>query len=98
LLIADSGLAAEIDRALAELGGDWDDRVWVVGGGADSPRRGAPLQALTAAEPAGPCADALPGGGYNVMVYTSGTTGRPKGIERTPLPWARGPAPGGGAP
>ena len=86
LLITDSGLAAEIDRALAELDGDWDDRVWVVGVGANTPWRGRSFEAVIAAEPAEPLADALPGGGYNVMVYTSGTTGRPKGIERAPLP------------
>jgi long-chain acyl-CoA synthetase len=82
LLIADPGLAAEVDRALAEVPIP-EDRVWTSG---DAPAwRGVRLEARMAAEEASPLPDALPGG-YNVMIYTSGTTGRPKGIVRDPLP------------
>jgi long-chain acyl-CoA synthetase len=84
LLVTDAAMSGEIDRALAELDGWEDDRVWVVG--QRTPWRGRSFEAVIAAEPAEPLADVLPGGGYNVMIYTSGTTGRPKGIERAPLP------------
>jgi long-chain acyl-CoA synthetase len=84
LIVADPGLAPEIDRALAELGGDLAERLWVVGEA--PPWRGRSFEEVIAAEPAEPLADSLPGGGYNVLIYTSGTTGRPKGIERAPLP------------
>lgn len=84
LLVTDPHLAPEIDRALAELGGGWDERLWVTG--AAKPWRGRALEEVIAAESAEPLDDALPGGGYNVLIYTSGTTGRPKGIERAPLP------------
>jgi long-chain acyl-CoA synthetase len=49
----------------------------VVGGGApDSPS----FEDAVAAAPDTPPAGGVPQGGFNVLVYTSGTTGRPKGV------------------
>ena len=77
VLLAAGDLAAEVDRAAAELG--WpDERRWVVGEG----ERGRSYEAVLAEQSDAPLADALPGGGFNTLVYTSGTTGRPKGIDR----------------
>lgn len=42
-----------------------------------------PIEAATAAEPDGPLDDPTPG---TTMLYTSGTTGRPKGVHRPPAP------------
>jgi long-chain acyl-CoA synthetase len=79
VLLADARLAEEIDRAAAEVG--WsDEALWVVGDAA--PWRGRAYEDVLGAEAAEPLADAFRGGGYNVRVYTSGTTGRPKAVER----------------
>lgn len=83
VLLAAGDLAAEVDRAAAELG--WpDERRWVVGEGA----RGRAYEAVLAAESEGSLTDVYPGGGFNTLVYTSGTTGRPKGIDRAMDPAA----------
>ena len=87
-MVADSGatvivgaadLRAEIDRAVDELG--WPDAArWIVG--ADTPWRGRAYEDVLADESDDEPAEAHVGGGFNVLMYTSGTTGRPKGIER----------------
>jgi len=79
VLLSDVSLAAEVERAVAEVA--WPAaRNWVVGDAAPAHGRGyeAVLESCSAEEPAG----AFTGGGFNTLVYTSGTTGRPKGIER----------------
>ena len=57
-----------------------DDALWVTG--ADRPWRGCSYEEALAAECAAEPDGGFTGGGFNVLVYTSGTTGRPKGIER----------------
>ncbi|HXQ22995.1 MAG TPA: AMP-binding protein [Candidatus Acidoferrales bacterium] len=88
-MIADSGatlvvgagdLHDEIDRACAHLRWSDDARLWVVGDG--TPWRGRAYETMLAAESDAEPENALIGGGLNVMMYTSGTTGRPKGIDR----------------
>jgi long-chain acyl-CoA synthetase len=83
VIVGAPDLRAEIDRAMHELPLA-DAALWVIG--PDTPWRGQAYEALLAAahdrEPDG----AFTGGGYNVMVYTSGTTGRPKGIDRASDP------------
>ncbi len=78
LAIGAADLRDEIERAVAEL--RWpDDALWITG--SDAPWRGNSYESMLAAEDD----DEPPGsfvGGFNVMMYTSGTTGRPKGIER----------------
>jgi long-chain acyl-CoA synthetase len=78
LLVAAADLRDEVDRAMAELG--WaDDRLWVV----DEPRwRGRSYEDALAGESGRPLEGSFTGGGFNALVYTSGTTGRPKGIDR----------------
>ena len=83
VIVGDPELHDEIDRAMHELSLP-DSALWVIGAG--MPWRGvayeAQLAASTDTEPAG----GFVGGGYNVLVYTSGTTGRPKGIDRASDP------------
>ncbi len=80
LLITDASLAEEIDRALAEAPLP-EERIWVLGEG--KPWRGRRFEEATRAEIDTPLdASFLPGGAYDVMAYTSGTTGRSRGIVR----------------
>jgi long-chain acyl-CoA synthetase len=79
LMVSAPSLREEVDRALVELA--WsDDRVWVIG--SESPWRGCSYEELLAAEADDEPGPSFTGGGFNALVYTSGTTGRPKGIER----------------
>jgi long-chain acyl-CoA synthetase len=80
VVLAAPDLAPEVDRAMAELSWQEEDRLWVVG--ARAPWRGRSYERVLAAEPASEPGGAFVGGGFNTMIYTSGTTGRPKGIER----------------
>jgi long-chain acyl-CoA synthetase len=83
VIVAAPDLRAEVDRALSELPLA-DDALWVIG--PDAPWRGQSYETQLAAAPDSEPASAFVGGGYNVMVYTSGTTGRPKGIDRVTDP------------
>lgn len=78
LIVAENSLAGEVDGALALL--DKNLPVWVVGD--DPPWRGEAYERELATAAPEEAIDFFPGGGFNVLVYTSGTTGRPKGIER----------------
>jgi long-chain acyl-CoA synthetase len=79
ILIGAADLRAEIERAIGEL--SWsNDALWVVG--ETTPWRGRPYEAVLAAEGAAEPEHGFAGGGFNVLMYTSGTTGRPKGIDR----------------
>lgn len=80
LLVAENALAPEIDRALHQAGMTGSLPVWVVG--EEPPWRGTSYEAQLAAQPPEEAGDFFPGGGFDVLVYTSGTTGRPKGVER----------------
>jgi long-chain acyl-CoA synthetase len=86
LMVGASDLREEIDRALAELSWSDDARLWIVG--SDAPWRGRAYENVLAVEADAEPEDSFIGGGFNVMMYTSGTTGRPKGIERTVDPAA----------
>jgi long-chain acyl-CoA synthetase len=80
LMLGEAELRDEIERALHEL--SWsEDRLWVVG--EQPPWRGRSYEAALASEIVDEPAEAFTGGGFNVLVYTSGTTGRPKGVERS---------------
>ncbi|GIW44897.1 MAG: acyl-CoA synthetase [Candidatus Binatia bacterium] len=87
LVIAENALREEVDAALAAVGGTIP--VWVVG--EDSPWRGDSYERQISAHSSEEAEDFYPGGGFDVLVYTSGTTGRPKGVERTVDP-AQSPA------
>jgi long-chain acyl-CoA synthetase len=78
-MITENELAAEVEAALATLGRP-EFPIWVVG--SDPPWRGDAYEQVIAAESGVEAEDFFPGGGFNVLVYTSGTTGKPKGIER----------------
>ncbi|GIW41800.1 MAG: long-chain acyl-CoA synthetase [Candidatus Binatia bacterium] len=84
-MVADSGakvilgaseLREEIDRALEELGRG-DEALWVVGERWRGRAYEDVLSEESGEEPEGSFV-----GGFNTLVYTSGTTGRPKGVER----------------
>ncbi len=79
IVVADPDLAADVDRAMAELPLA-DEALWVTG--RQAPWRGRSYEQALAAEPDDEPPGAFVGGGFNVLVYTSGTTGRPKGIDR----------------
>lgn len=80
LMVGATSLCDEIDRAAHEL--DWPaDRLWVVGEA--RPWRGLAYEEIVAAEADSEPPGAFVGSGFNALVYTSGTTGRPKGIERS---------------
>jgi long-chain acyl-CoA synthetase len=76
LLVLDRSFLEEGAPARAAAGRPAADRCLVVGGGADLPS----FEEAVAAARDTPPAAALPTGGFNVLVYTSGTTGRPKGV------------------
>jgi long-chain acyl-CoA synthetase len=79
LMVGAPELRDEIDRALDEL--QWPaDQLWVTGDAA--PWRGRSYVRALAAESIAEPEGSFTGGGFNVLVYTSGTTGRPKGVER----------------
>jgi long-chain acyl-CoA synthetase len=79
LLVGTPRLHEEIDRALASIA--WPpDALWVIG--TEPPWRGRAYEAVLVQESPDEPAGSFAGGGFNVLVYTSGTTGRPKGIER----------------
>lgn len=82
LVIAENTLRDEVDAALAELGESLP--VWVVGD--DRPWRGTRYEEQISKQSAEEAPDFFPGGGFDVLVYTSGTTGRPKGVERDVAP------------
>ncbi|MBI3781923.1 MAG: AMP-binding protein, partial [Deltaproteobacteria bacterium] len=78
VMLAASHLSAEVERALRDI--EWsDDNLWVVG---DDRWRGVAYEDRLAAESSDEPPGALLGGGFNALVYTSGTTGRPKGVDR----------------
>jgi long-chain acyl-CoA synthetase len=77
LLVGAPPLRDEIDRALGEAPGA---ALWVTG--SEPPWRGHAYEAMLVNEPRTEPEHAFTGGGFNVLVYTSGTTGRPKGVER----------------
>lgn len=83
VIVVDPQLLGELDRALA--GRRWDDdRLWVTG---PAPaERGASYEAVLAAESDAEPDGAFVGAGFNVLVYTSGTTGRPRAIDRVTPP------------
>ena len=79
LVIGAPDLRQELDRALIELA--WgDERLWITGAGL--PWRGRAYETVLSVEPAAEPDDVYVGGGFNTLTYTSGTTGRPKGIDR----------------
>lgn len=82
-ILVDRELADELGRALA--GRDWrDDRLLVTGAGEVG--RGVEYEDVLAAESSDEPEGAYIGGGYNVLVYTSGTTGRPRAVDRRTAP------------
>jgi len=85
VIIGAADLRTEIDRAVDDLGGP-DRALWTVG--ADTPWRGRAYEDVLADESEDEPAEAHVGGGFNVLMYTSGTTGRPKGIDRAVDPSA----------
>ncbi len=77
--VVDPALLPELDRALR--GSERrDDRIWVTG---VEPGEWAHSyeEVLDAESPDEPDASFV-GGGYNVLVYTAGTTGRPRAVDR----------------
>lgn len=82
-IVADDSLGDELERALA--GREWrPERLLVTGG--ETPWRGVAYEEVLAAESTAEPDGAFVGGGYNVLVYTSGTTGRPRAVERRMAP------------
>ncbi|GBD25172.1 Long-chain-fatty-acid--CoA ligase FadD13 [bacterium HR30] len=80
LIIAENALQEELDAALTAAGLANAITLWVVG--EEPPWRGESYEEQIAAQPDHEAEDFFPGGGFDVLVYTSGTTGRPKGVER----------------
>ena len=72
-LILDAAFLEEGAAARAAAGRPAPERCLVVGG---TPA----FEEAVAAVPEGPPATDVPPGGFNILVYTSGTTGRPKGV------------------
>ncbi len=84
--VVDAAFLGEAAPALAAAGRPARERCLVVGDGGGLPS----FEAAVAAAPAEvPATDAAPGG-FNIMVYTSGTTGRPKGVLHPMLAGAAG--------
>ncbi|HVM95395.1 MAG TPA: AMP-binding protein [Candidatus Acidoferrales bacterium] len=79
VMLAAPDLRDEVERALRQV--EWsDERLWVTG--SEPPWRGAAYEQVLAAEIPDEPDPSFVGGGFNALVYTSGTTGRPKGVER----------------
>jgi long-chain acyl-CoA synthetase len=85
VVVGAAELRDNIDRAWRELTHD-DGGLWVTG--ISEPWRGRSYEALLADEPPSEPENGFVGGGFNVLMYTSGTTGRPKGIDRAINPAA----------
>jgi long-chain acyl-CoA synthetase len=79
IIVGAAELREEIDRALPEIALG-ENALWVVG--AAAPWRGCSYEELLASEAPAEPENGFVGGGFNVLMYTSGTTGRPKGIDR----------------
>jgi acyl-CoA synthetase (AMP-forming)/AMP-acid ligase II len=87
-ILADSGADALIaDEAYADQAGQWLDSIdtlrSVILLGSGSPRAGGDYEELLAAASAAPAAVARARGDGSFVLYTSGTTGRPKGAIST---------------
>jgi long-chain acyl-CoA synthetase len=75
-LVLDRAFLEEGAPARATAGRPSVDRCLVVGGGSDLPS----FEEAVAAAPDTPPDGGLAPGGFNILVYTSGTTGHPKGV------------------
>ncbi len=80
LLVTDTSTAETAETALA--GGPSLVRAHA-GDAADALLGGSPIDQLAARQPEGPLNTRVSDGDTSVMLYTSGTTGRPKGVPRT---------------
>ena len=76
VLVLDRAFLEEGAAARAAAGRPAVERCLVVGGASDLPS----FEEAVAAAPDTPPASGVPPGGFNVLVYTSGTTGQPKGV------------------
>ena len=76
-------LLPELQRAVGD-GEIEPESVWVTGSG--TPEWGVSYEAVLEAESSAEPDHAYLGGGYNVLVYTAGTTGRPRAVERRHSP------------
>jgi long-chain acyl-CoA synthetase len=76
VFVLDAAFVAEGAAARAAAGRPALERCLVVGGTAGLPA----FEDTVAAAPETPPETGIPPGGFNVLVYTSGTTGRPKGV------------------
>lgn len=77
LLLAEAAYVAEAEAAAAAAGRPAPERRLVVGGEAPG---WTSFEAAVAAAPDGPPPGAVRESGFALLVYTSGTTGRPKGV------------------
>jgi long-chain acyl-CoA synthetase len=76
VLVLDRAFLEEGAAARAAAGRPAVERCLVVGGASDLPS----FEEAVAVAPDTPPTDGVPPGGFNVLVYTSGTTGQPKGV------------------
>ena len=76
VLVLDRAFLEEGAPARAAAGRPAVERCLVVGGAPDLPS----FEEAVAAAPDTPPTGGVPPGGFNVLVYTSGTTGQPKGV------------------